>query len=172
MAMITIATGSPNVELVLAHSSSCIGLNKDGIHSSRSCSFCAATFVRIPGFAFEIMFVSAPAVLLTALLPAALAFSPSFPYGTEKVRGVSIGGWLVLEVRISNFVSVCIGIDADAPRLVTSLACHGVAVDHPELIRRYRQPRYRRRVVVWGIARPSCSGAGSRGPLGLLDNGG
>jgi hypothetical protein len=109
MAMITIATGSPNVELVLAHSSLCIGFNKDGIHPSRSCLFCAVTFVRIPGFAFEVMFVSASAasVLLAALLPAALAFSPSFPYGTEKVRGVSIGGWLVLEVRISNF-SVCV----------------------------------------------------------------
>ena len=78
-------------------------------------------------FAFEVMFVSASAVLLTALLPAALAFSPSFPYGTEKVRGVSIGGWLVLEVRISNFVSVCIGIDADAdaPRLVTGMCSRG-----------------------------------------------
>ena len=25
--------------------------------------------------------------------------NPSFPYGTEKVRGVNLGGWLVLEVR-------------------------------------------------------------------------
>jgi hypothetical protein len=26
-------------------------------------------------------------------------FSPGFPYGSEKVRGVNLGGWLVLEVR-------------------------------------------------------------------------
>jgi glucan 1,3-beta-glucosidase len=25
-------------------------------------------------------------------------FSPGFPYGSEKVRGVNLGGWLVLEV--------------------------------------------------------------------------
>ena len=28
----------------------------------------------------------------------AFAFSPSFSYGSSKVRGVSLGGWLVLEV--------------------------------------------------------------------------
>jgi hypothetical protein len=25
--------------------------------------------------------------------------SPSFPYGSTKVRGVNLGGWLVLEVK-------------------------------------------------------------------------
>ena len=35
---------------------------------------------------------------LLACLPAVLAFSPSFQYGTQKVRGVSLGGWLVIEV--------------------------------------------------------------------------
>lgn len=42
---------------------------------------------------------------ITALV--ALAFSaqqaqaiePGFPYGSRKVRGVNLGGWLVLEVR-------------------------------------------------------------------------
>ena len=29
----------------------------------------------------------------------AASFNPSFPYGSEKVRGVNLGGWLVLEVR-------------------------------------------------------------------------
>ena len=28
-----------------------------------------------------------------------LAFSPGFSYGSEPVRGVNLGGWLVLEVR-------------------------------------------------------------------------
>jgi len=46
--------------------------------------------------------------LLTCLLPAALAFSPGFPYGTQKVRGVSLGGWLVIEVRMpSSFPFLC-----------------------------------------------------------------
>lgn len=31
----------------------------------------------------------------------AFAFSPSFPYGSKKVRGVSLGGWLVLEPWIT-----------------------------------------------------------------------
>lgn len=42
---------------------------------------------------------------------AALAFSPGFPYGAQKVRGVSLGGWLVLEVSARRcycpFVSAC-----------------------------------------------------------------
>ena len=36
--------------------------------------------------------------LLTACHPAIHAFSPSFQYGSQKVRGVSLGGWLVIEV--------------------------------------------------------------------------
>lgn len=28
-----------------------------------------------------------------------LPFAPGFPYGSEAVRGVNLGGWLVLEVR-------------------------------------------------------------------------
>jgi hypothetical protein len=38
--------------------------------------------------------------LLACLLPAALAFGPGFPYGAQKVRGVSLGGWLLIEVRM------------------------------------------------------------------------
>ncbi|KAI0275217.1 glycoside hydrolase superfamily [Gloeopeniophorella convolvens] len=41
------------------------------------------------------------AAAILAGLPAALAFSPSFPYGSQKVRGVSLGGWLVLEPWIT-----------------------------------------------------------------------
>jgi glucan 1,3-beta-glucosidase len=26
--------------------------------------------------------------------------NPGFPYGSEKVRGVNLGGWLVLEVSV------------------------------------------------------------------------
>lgn len=31
-------------------------------------------------------------------LPLGSAINPSFPYGSQKVRGVNLGGWLVLEV--------------------------------------------------------------------------
>jgi glucan 1,3-beta-glucosidase len=37
----------------------------------------------------------------------AFAFSPSFPYGSKKVRGVSLGGWLVLEVR-RHFITLLV----------------------------------------------------------------
>ncbi|EIW86986.1 glycoside hydrolase family 5 protein [Coniophora puteana RWD-64-598 SS2] len=36
-----------------------------------------------------------------AVLPLSTAFSPGFPYGSEKVRGVNLGGWLVLEPWIT-----------------------------------------------------------------------
>lgn len=34
-----------------------------------------------------------------SLLPVALSLSFGFPYGSQKVRGVNLGGWLVLEVQ-------------------------------------------------------------------------
>lgn len=38
-----------------------------------------------------------------ALVPAILgALQQSFPYGEEKIRGVNLGGWLVLEVRFTH----------------------------------------------------------------------
>jgi len=33
-----------------------------------------------------------------SLLPTVLSLSFGFPYGAQKVRGVNLGGWLVLEV--------------------------------------------------------------------------
>jgi glucan 1,3-beta-glucosidase len=40
--------------------------------------------------------------IVCALLPAAVhAISPGFPYGSQKVRGVNLGGWLVLEPWIT-----------------------------------------------------------------------
>ncbi|KAJ7720769.1 glycoside hydrolase superfamily [Mycena metata] len=41
------------------------------------------------------------AVLGLSFLPTALAFTPGFPYGSEKVRGVNFGGWLVPEPWIT-----------------------------------------------------------------------
>jgi hypothetical protein len=39
------------------------------------------------------------AVLGVSAVPSVLSFQPGFSYGSEKVRGVNLGGWLVLEVR-------------------------------------------------------------------------
>ena len=54
------------------------------------------------------------AVLGAYLLPSVSAWG--FPYGSEKVRGVNLGGWLVLEVRLSPvrtrpFVNSGIAVD-------------------------------------------------------------
>lgn len=43
------------------------------------------------------------ALLGLSLLSSSLAITPGFPYGSEKVRGVNLGGWLVLEVRTEIF---------------------------------------------------------------------
>lgn len=45
--------------------------------------------------------IIATAVFGLSLLPYLwAAISPGFPYGSQKVRGVNLGGWLVLEVRL------------------------------------------------------------------------
>ncbi|KZP25281.1 glycoside hydrolase family 5 protein [Athelia psychrophila] len=41
------------------------------------------------------------ALLGLSLIPSALSFTPGFPYGSQKVRGVNLGGWLVLEPWIT-----------------------------------------------------------------------
>ncbi|KAJ7109901.1 glycoside hydrolase family 5 protein [Mycena epipterygia] len=41
------------------------------------------------------------AILGLSFLSSALAVTPGFPYGSEKVRGVNLGGWLVLEPWIT-----------------------------------------------------------------------
>lgn len=38
------------------------------------------------------------ALLGLSLLHSVFGFNPGFPYGSEKVRGVNLGGWLALEV--------------------------------------------------------------------------
>ena len=35
-------------------------------------------------------------VLAATLVSSVFAISPGFPYGSQKVRGVNLGGWLVL----------------------------------------------------------------------------
>lgn len=52
------------------------------------------------------------ALLALAALPAALSFTPGFPYGSEKVRGVNLGGWLLLEPWITPSIFDNTGNDA------------------------------------------------------------
>lgn len=48
------------------------------------------------------------AVLSLSVAPSILAaVTPGFPYGSSKVRGVNLGGWLVLEVRASLICAIC-----------------------------------------------------------------
>ena len=52
----------------------------------------------------RLVLVAAAAATLACFPPAAFAFNPSFPYGSEKIRGVSLGGWLVLEVNATKII--------------------------------------------------------------------
>lgn len=40
--------------------------------------------------------VQLPAIIILSLISSCLSFNPAFPYGSQKVRGVNLGGWLVL----------------------------------------------------------------------------
>lgn len=46
------------------------------------------------------------ALLVLSVLPTIFGIAPGFPYGSQKVRGVNLGGWLVLEV--SNTRPCCL----------------------------------------------------------------
>jgi len=58
-----------------------------------------------------------------------LSFMPGFPYGSQTVRGVNLGGWLVIEVcRYPSSVS---------PRVI----CLPSAMDKAEFVRWHGQSR-------------------------------
>ncbi|KIM88860.1 glycoside hydrolase family 5 protein [Piloderma croceum F 1598] len=50
---------------------------------------------------FSLRLVLAAALLGLSFLPSVFPFTPGFPYGSLKVRGVNLGGWLVLEPWIT-----------------------------------------------------------------------
>ena len=54
-----------------------------------------------PGF----LLIRAATVILFGLLlfQSVYGLTFGFPYGSQKVRGVNLGGWLVLEVRVVSF---------------------------------------------------------------------
>jgi glucan 1,3-beta-glucosidase len=58
--------------------------------------------------------VVAAALGLSTLTPI-FAINPGFPYGSQKVRGVNLGGWLVLEVCINVRVG---SVSNSHPRVV------------------------------------------------------
>jgi hypothetical protein len=62
------------------------------------------------------------------------AFSPGFPYGSQPVRGVNLGGWLVLEVCYNTL---------HLETRTHPLHCLDAALDHTKLVRKYGQSRYR-----------------------------
>lgn len=65
--------------------------------------FAAAARLRAPRRAFVSLVLATALALFATPHPARAdtSISPGFPYGSEKVRGVNIGGWLVLEPWIT-----------------------------------------------------------------------
>jgi hypothetical protein len=66
--------------------------------------YCLTLFYAMP---FSLRLVLAVALLGLSFLPSVFPFNPGFPYGSkgQKVRGVNLGGWLVLEVCTYSTVS-------------------------------------------------------------------
>lgn len=93
---------------------------------------------------------------------AAFAFSPSFPYGSTKVRGVSLGGWLVLEVSTRHHSSLC--------QCGLTRTYSNTALDYPKHIRQHWKRGHRRRVDVWGVAGQKHGVPGAPKPLEHMDN--
>ena len=63
--------------------------------------YCLTLFYAMP---FSLRLVLAAALLGLSLLPYVFPFTPGFPYGSEIVRGVNLGGWLVLEVCVYSTI--------------------------------------------------------------------
>jgi hypothetical protein len=81
------------------------------------------------------MFTTLSIASLLAALPVAwsaptwnteVPFTPSFPYGSQPVRGVNLGGWLTLEV--------CYNPSLHPETGTHSLRCLDAAVDHAKLV--------------------------------------
>lgn len=81
------------------------------------------SFFPLLSMPFSPLRATATALYGLSLLSSAYAFNPTFPYGREKVRGVNLGGWLVLEVRR-------LALHECFPSLTTRLA-----VDHAIVVR-------------------------------------
>ena len=47
--------------------------------------------------------------VFSSAIPISLAYTWGFPYESQKVRGVNLGGWLVLEVGDSSCAGVFLG---------------------------------------------------------------
>ncbi|KAF8921967.1 glycoside hydrolase superfamily [Mucidula mucida] len=62
--------------------------------------------------ASPVMRTIAAALCGFTLLSPVYAFNPTFPYGSQKVRGVNLGGWLVLEPWVTPSLFENTGNDA------------------------------------------------------------
>ena len=82
--------------------------------------------------------LAATIALGLSLLPSIYALTYGFPYGSQKVRGVNLGGWLVLEVRLSaDHILLC---------MIGEIY---LALDYAIPFRCYGERRHRRRMDLW-----------------------
>jgi hypothetical protein len=88
--------------------------------------YCLTLFYAMP---FSLRLVLAAALLGLSFLPSVYPFTPGFPYGSKKVRGVNLGGWLVLEVCAYSIMSfafhsrvMCASSHGSRPVYSTTLA--------------------------------------------------
>lgn len=96
-------------------------------------------------------------VLGLSAVPSVLSFQPGFNYGSEKVRGVNLGGWLVLEVR--------------NPYILWYPLFHSyLALDHPKYIPEHWQQCYCRWVDLRRVSGLWYCLSGLTKPLELLDH--
>ena len=119
---------------------------------------------------------------VTRAAPADSPVSPGFPYGSQKVRGVNLGGWLVLEVRRLSVLRNVLCAPETRPSfrasLHTNVIVHSVprshlplpAMDHAKPLRQHGQPEHRRRVDLWADAGPWHGNVRSPAALEYLDH--
>jgi hypothetical protein len=87
------------------------------------------------------------------------AISPGFPYGSQKVRGVNIGGWLVTEVGLLKTpIHERFGVTDDV----------FIAMDYPFPLRQHWKCSDYRRVHVLSIPKQERCRCRSSNTLGYL----
>lgn len=109
-----------------------------------------------------LIFVPAAFARPAESVQARAAFTPSFPYGSQKVRGVNLGGWLVLEVS-----STCLSV-----HFVVSGVPHArAAMDNAQSLRRDERQPHRGRVDVRPVPELSDRSVQIAEPLEYVDHG-
>ena len=115
-------------------------------------------------FALNLSSLLTVALFILSSAHSSYSYTWGFPYGSQKVRGVNLGGWLVLEVgfqiiqRVQTRVSV--------PQLTTY-----PALDHPFAIRQDRRLPNHRRVDLRPVPRQGQGCGRPENALGYVDHG-